>query len=95
MNHIPREARADGLQSALPFIETTEGLVLQNIEQHALAGRTAEEVHEDLTGDGHKVTLNSVRSRITELYNKGRITPAGKRKSERSGINITVWSIPR
>ena len=69
----------------LPELATIREAVLSALRAHS-EGLTAEEV-QAITG----YSLNSVRSRITELSSIAVLLPIGKRKSPRSGVSVSVW----
>jgi len=85
------DSRRDGLQMALFSADAIRARVLLALTESPIP-ITAEEVCRkigmDPTSQGH---LGTVRSRISELRDRGAIVAVGRRMNERTGVRITLW----
>lgn len=83
---ITRETREEGYQAALPFVASIRERVYGAVRANA-DGLTAEEVQAAVG-----CTLNSARSRLTELVKAGRLYVAGKRHNRAGTRAIAVFA---
>ena len=88
MKKITHDTREAGLQAILPFVGDLEEKVFEAVRVHH-SGLTAEEVKE-ATG----MSLNNVRSRLTELTLDGRLIVIGKRLNKAETRRVAVWATP-
>lgn len=80
-----RQARADGLQVAAPFIEGTKERVYAFVTSTA-GGVSAEDVAEAVG-----CTVHCARSRLTELFQASRISVVGKQINRAGKVRITAY----
>lgn len=85
MSSITRETREEGRQFALPMAADIRGKIVELLSgNHACM--TAEEV-----ASAVGCSLNSARSRLTELKDAGRVEATGKRLNRAGTVRIAVW----
>lgn len=85
---ITHDTREAGLQAILPHLGNIQEGVFEAVRGHA-AGLTAEEV-QAVVG----CSLNSARSRLTELFQASRLVVVGKRANRLGTRNIAVYALP-
>lgn len=93
MNEITSSARNEALQSVLPFVGDLKDRILDVLRADPIPGHTAEELHYELGKSSPGLTVLNVRSRTTELFKDGKVTPKCKRKNFAGTLRITVWEI--
>lgn len=82
-------ASRDAAQVVAGRAETLRGSVL-NVVARAPAGLTADEAAEEL-----RVSILSIRPRVSELRAMAQIEPTGERRKNKSGVLATVWRATR
>lgn len=83
---ILNETRESGYQAILPHVGNIQEACFDVVRAHR-AGLTAEEVHEAVG-----CSLNSARSRLTELFQASRLVVIGKRANRLGTRQIAVYS---
>ncbi len=86
---ILHETREEGLQAILPFQGNIQEACFETVRAHR-AGLTAEEVQEAVG-----CSLNSARSRLTELFKAARLVVVGKRANKLGTRQIAVYTVPK
>lgn len=87
MSNITRETRDESYQAVLPTVGNIQEAVFAAVKS-SRAGLTAEEVK-----DAAGCSLNSARSRLTELTDAGRLVVVGKRRNKADTRNVAVWDL--
>jgi hypothetical protein len=89
---ITYQTRELGLQAVLPFVDDTNSRIIEAVRPCSDAlGMTAREAHAIVGGN-----LNNVRSRMTELTDKGVLVVVGKRKcavAGPAGVTVAAWKL--
>lgn len=88
---ITHETRRESYDAILPFAGTIREAIFQAVmgRQGPQWGLTAEDAQ-----DAIGCSLNSARSRLTELFKQGRLVVSAKRKNRAKTRFIAVYSIP-
>lgn len=86
MNKITEQTRDASYQAVLPFVGNIQERVFESVRARN-AGLTAEEVQESVG-----CSLNSARSRLTELTQAGRLVVIGKRANKLGTRKIAIFS---
>lgn len=91
MKHrITHETRDDSYQAILPLVGTIQMAVFEAVRASYEVGVTAEEASERAG-----CSLNSARSRLTELFNCSRVVVVDKRRNKAGNRMIAVYAVPR
>lgn len=85
---ITQETRREGLEHIEAKVSDIAAAVLRALRQLP-DGATANEVQAVLP----HISLNSVRSRLTELQDRNRVFACGKRINPSTGVNVAVWKV--
>ncbi len=85
---ILHDTREAGLQAILPFQGNIQEACFEAVRAHH-AGLTAEEVQAAVG-----CSLNSARSRLTELFQASRLVVIGKRANGKGTRKIAVYAAP-
>lgn len=86
---ITHQTRDASFQAILPFVEGIKERVFEAVRRHHPAGLTAEDAAEEA-----KCSLNSARSRLTELFLVQRVVVIGKRANKLGTRKIAAWALP-
>lgn len=81
-----KQTRAEGYAVAAPKADDIAAVVLAT-----LAGRPSGLTANEIQALNPGVTLNSVRSRLTELKLRGTVRAIGKRINPATGVHVAVW----
>lgn len=85
---VTHDTRESGYQAILPFVGNIQENCFEAVRAHH-AGLTAEEVQEAVG-----CSLNSARSRLTELFKASRLVVIGKRLNRAETRKIAVYAVP-
>lgn len=88
MNEITMETRREGLEHIEPKAAEIATVVLTALIHQFPQGATAGEISK-FTG----ISLNNVRSRLTELYGRHRVITIGKKLNPETGVRVAVWAV--
>lgn len=85
---ITQETRREGLDYIAPKSGAIANAVYSYLSE-CPAGATANEIH----SARHEISLNSVRSRLTELQDKGLVEAFGKKVNPGTGVRVAIWRV--
>ena len=81
-----KQTRAEGYSVALVKAEDIAAVVLAT-----LAGRPGGLTANEIQALNPAISLNNVRSRLTELKLRGLVRAIGKRINPATGVHVAVW----
>lgn len=85
---VTNETRAEGYAVALGKTDDIAAVVMTTLTGRP-GGLTANEVQ----ALNPAISLNNVRSRLTELKLRGLVRPIGKRINPATGVHVAVWAV--
>ncbi len=87
MSEITTETRREGHEHIAPKTAKIETRIIDTLKIHPF-GLTANEISW-LTG----ISLNNIRSRLTELQGRQRVVAFDKKINPETGVRVAVWRL--
>jgi len=85
MNDITMETRREGME----YIEPKAGEIAARVLEHLKGGAATAGEIAAATG----ISLNNVRSRLTESLSRQRVVTVGKKLNPETGVRVAVWAV--
>lgn len=86
--NFTRDTRAEGYAVAQGKADDIAAVVMAT-----LTGRTGGLTANEIQALNPAISLNNVRSRLTELKLRGLVRPIGKRLNPATGVHVAVWAV--